>query len=252
MTNILDTLSKPLLKLRRKRLSNRIFADAGGVVQLGVFAGLKLDGNSNVSRSCLGQKVLGIYEAAVFEEIERRGPFGDAVCVGAADGFYALGLVKSGLAKRSICFEITADGREAIVRNAVENGVSDKIVVLGKADETFSQRLKANNFNAGNALVICDIEGAEFPVLSSDVLSVLDGAVLIVELHDKIMKDAASLRSALIDRIPVSYEKKVVREKPVDWRGIAALENLSDNDRGLAASEGRKVIGEWLIAAPKK
>ncbi len=252
MTHILDALSKPLLKLRRKRLSNRIFADAGGVVQRGAFAGLKLDGRSNVSRSCLGQKVLGIYEAAVFEEIELRGRFGDAVCVGAADGFYALGLVKSGLAKRAICFEITANGREAIVRNAVVNGVSEQVVVLGKADETFGQQLKAHDFVTLNALVICDIEGAEFSVLSGEVLSALDGAVLIVELHDKILKDAALLRGALIGRLPHRYEHKIVREKPIDWRGIAALENLSDNDRGLAASEGRKIIGEWLIAAPKK
>ena len=130
--------------------------------------------------------------------------------------------------------------------------MSDKVVILGKADEVFGQQLKANNFTVKNALVICDIEGAEFPVLSREVLSALEGAVLIVELHDKIMKDATSMRGELIARLPESYEHKVVGEKPIDWRGIAALEKLSDNDRGLAASEGRKVIGEWLIAAPGK
>ena len=252
MKNPVESITRALIKLRRKSLSNRIFADANGVVKRGVFAGLKLDGDSNVSRSCLGAKVLGIYEPAVFEAIEGSAPYDDAVCIGAADGYFGIGLVKSGLAKRSICFEMTELGRQAIAKNARDNGVADRVVILEKADETFGQKLKAAGFSGGRSLVICDIEGAEFPVLSREVLGAFDGALIIVELHDAIMKGAEGLRAALISRLPAGYSAKVVREKPVDWSGISELERLNDNDRALAASEGRKIIGEWLIARPAK
>lgn len=239
-----------MVKIRRKRISNQIFAACGGTVRHGAFQGLVLDGASNISRGALAAKVLGFYEPTVFAELVRHGPYGDAVCIGAADGFYAIGLVKSGLARRSICFEMTAKGRAAIALNAETNGVGDKLIILGKADETFAEQLRANDFVGENALVICDIEGAEFSVLNADVLAALRGAFLVVELHDTVMEHATNLRADLIARLPKDYSHWLAKEKPVDWAGIVELDGLHDNDRALAVSEGRKIMGEWLFARP--
>ncbi len=250
MAKLLDALTKAFVKIRRKRISNQIFAASGGTVRHGVFKGLVLDGASNISRGALAPKVLGIYEPTVFAELERHGPYGDAVCIGAADGFYAIGLVKSAWARRAICFEMTESGRAAIALNAQTNGVRDKVIVLGKADETFAGKLSAHDFAGEKALVICDIEGAEFSVLTADVLAALRGAFLVVELHDKLMLDGSEMRRDLIARLPVGYSHWLAKEIPVDWSGIVELENLHDNDRALVVSEGRKIMGEWLFALP--
>ncbi len=250
MSMLFDSLLKALVKLRRKRVSNQLFAQCGGTVRRGPFAGLMLDGDSNISRGSLAVKVLGLYETSVIAEIVKHAPFGDAICIGAADGFYALGLVKSGLAKRVICFKITRSGREAILKNARANGVQDKVVIFGIADDNLPEHLASAKFEPENAMVICDIEGAEFSVLTKGVMDSLSGALIIVELHDKLMKAGTKLRHELIARLPERYTHEVVVERPGDWSGIPQMEALSDNDRALAASEGRKIIGEWLFAKP--
>lgn len=250
MGGLLDSLERALLKQRRKRLSSAIFDKYGGVVQAGPFAGLKLDGRANISRGPLAIKLFGLYEGAVLQIIEENGPFDDVVNIGAADGYFSLGLLKAGLAKRSICFEITEEGRAAIARNAAENGVSDRMVILGVADDNVATHLNKANFKASNSLMLCDIEGAEFDVLSPIMLKAVTGALMIVELHDTITSGAGDRREKLISRLPVGYTHREIRSIPPAWSGIEDFERLNDNDRALVSSEGRKAIGEWLIAYP--
>ena len=194
---------------------------------------------------------MGQYEGVVVGKIVKSGPFNDAVCIGTADGYYAAGLLKSGLAKRVICFEITESGREAVQKNAGANGVADRVAVLGKADEKLGEHLRTAGFSAEKALVMCDIEGAEFDVLTSEVLAAQSGALLIVELQDVLMPGGTALREALIARLPAGSSPSILKERPADWSGIPELEALGSSDRALIASEGRKMIGEWLIVEPK-
>lgn len=251
MTTLIEGLEKAFVKLRRKRVSRQLFLKHGGVVQAGPFKGLSLDGEANISQGPLAVKLFGIYERVVVNQILALGPFNDVINLGAADGYFSLGLLRAGLARRSICFEMTASGRAAIARNAQRNGVADKVVILGKADENISQVLAPTGFSVERSLVLCDIEGGEFSVLSREFLQELSGAVFIVELHDRIHSGRPDQRDALIARFPANYECRVIQTVPADWAGIPDIEALSDNDRALVTSEGRRAIGEWLVATPR-
>jgi len=250
MGGLLDSLERALIKQRRKRLSSTIFEKYGGVVQAGPFAGLKLDGRSNVSRGPLAIKLFGLYESEVLAVMQAAGPFSDVVNIGAADGYFSLGLLRAGLAKRSICFETTREGRAAIARNAAENGLADRVVVLGTADDGLAGHLGAAGFDPRDALMLCDIEGAEFSVLSPAVLAALQGAVMIVELHDRVTPGSPDRRAQLVARLPAGYAHRVITSRPAQWAGIPDFESLGDNDRALVTSEGRKALGEWLVASP--
>ena len=248
--SFLSDIEKTFTKLRRKRVSGAIFDKYGGVIQRGPFEGLKLTGHANISRGPLALKLFGLYEGVVIEEIIKRQPFEDFVNIGAADGYFSLGLLKAGFAKRAICFEMSQEGRMSIIENAELNELSEYILVLGAADSKLGQRLSEANYNPANSLVICDIEGAEFSILTEQTFEYFMGATIIVELHDKILHNNTEARDRLIEYLPDGYSFSVLKSKPVDWSGITAIENLSDNDRALAMSEGRKLIGEWLIASP--
>ena len=247
MSGLLEALEKALVKSRRKRVSRALFRRHAGVIQRGPFTGLALDGEANISQGMLALKIFGLYEHVVIEKIRELGPFADVVNIGAADGYFSLGLIKAGLAQRSICFEMTEAGRAAILRNAQRNGVADRVVILGKADADIAQHLAPTGFAPQRSLVLCDIEGAEFEVLSAEFLKVLSGAVLIVELHDRIHSGKPDRRDGLIANLPAGSRHEIIKSIPAPWSGIADIEALSDNDRALVTSEGRRAIGEWLV-----
>ncbi len=247
MPSLQAALEKAFTKLRRKRISRELFHRNHGVIQRGIFKGLKLDGRSNISQGPLALKIYGLFEQEVVKKIEALGPFSDAVNIGAADGYFSLGLVKSGLAQRSICFEITETGRDAIRRNAEINGVADKVLVFGKADQDIADHLKTADYSSQRSLVLCDIEGAEFDLFTRPFFEAIRGADIIIELHDRIFMGSTQPRTELIANIPEGYTYEIIRSKPPQWSGIEDIEALSDNDRALVTSEGRKLIGEWLI-----
>lgn len=247
MASLLDALEKAFCKLRRKRISKQIFEQNKGVVQYGPFKGLKLSSGAHTSAGTLGAKTCGLYEGGVIAKIMELGPYDDVVNFGAGDGYFSVGVLMSGVAKRSICFEMDPTGREAVARNGKLNNVADRVVIHGTADDTTGAQLEKDGFVPENALVLCDIEGAEFAVLSPKLLNDLAGATLIVELHDRLMPDGAGMRQALIDRLPTGAKATILKSAPPDWRDMPEIEALNDYDRQLVSTDGRKVLGEWLI-----
>jgi len=48
------------------------------------------------------------------------------------------------------------------------------------------------------------------------------------------------------------FDVEMVQSKPKQWSDIDQITVLGDNDRALVCSEGRRVLGEWLVAIPRK
>ncbi len=71
--NIFSSIEKAFLKLRRKRVSQYIFNLNDGIVQKGLFEGLKLTDNSNISKGPLALKIYGFYEEVLINEIMEGG-----------------------------------------------------------------------------------------------------------------------------------------------------------------------------------
>lgn len=250
MKKLLNAASKAIAKQRRKSLSNEIFSRHNGEVQLGAYKGLKLQGDSNVSRGPLGLKIFGLYETQVVNEITASAPFTDLINLGAADGYMSLGPLFAGLCDRSICFEMTEEGRNAVQANAEMNGVAENVVIRGIADETLGAQLNEIGADLSKSVILCDIEGAEFDVLTEELLAALKNARIIVELHDRVMPGGLALREALIARIPEGNHARILKAEANTFNGIEELERMHDIDRSLVLSDGRKIIGEWLVIEP--
>ena len=130
-----------------------------GVVQAGPYKNMKLGDVSNVSQGPLGIKVLGLYESPVVNKISSIGSFDDLINFGAADGYMALGPLFNQSCSRSICFELTEKGREAIKRNAELNNIGNNVEIRGPADANTINNLKELEINPSKSVVLCDIEG---------------------------------------------------------------------------------------------
>ena len=248
--SLVESFEKAVVKLRRRRVSKNLFDMYDGEVQRGPFVGLKLDRKNTASKGLLALKIFGLYESVIVDAITESGPYGDLINIGACDGYFTLGLLKSGLAERSICFEVFEKRQQAIRRYAADNGLSDQVIVLGEATESIGAEIAKFEFEPERSLMICDIEGAEFELLTTSFLRQLQGSTMIVELHDRLNFGTTEKRQQLIDRLPENYQHRVIKWQPPEFDDIQELHELTDNDLALVLSEGRKVRGEWLFAWP--
>lgn len=239
-----------LLRVIREQEAADVVGNLGLTVRHGPCAGLKLLPEASWGRSDLPAKVLGTYEQPLHEFLRRNGPFAQAVCIGAADGYYGVGLVASGLARSSLCFEMSERGREVIAATAALNGVSDRIRVEGKADaQTLARCLSM--LPAKGALFIVDIEGAEYDLLTADVLSGLAGHHVLVELHPHLVSNGPALQRRLVEDAARHFQARTVRDHGRELPDIPELAHLSDDQRCIICSEARETQMEWLLLSPR-
>lgn len=241
---------RPSVPRERRRLSDVLMSEYRGTVQYGPLTGYKIPTESHWGALARPAMLLGLYEREVVSALVERAKNRDILIdVGAADGFFAVGLVASGVFRTSFAFEISASGRQIIKKSCQLNGVLDDVEIYGKFDEEFL--LNADNLDLTRAVVLIDIEGDEFSLLDSPLIHQLREAIIVVELHDFHFEDGAALKAALIDKLQVYFELSTVTTGERSLPRSDFLDELSDNERWLLCSEGRARRMEWLIASPR-
>jgi hypothetical protein len=157
---------------------------SGGRVIAGPFAGMKLAAASICS--AFFPKMLGTYErelAGVVEELCQL-RFDTIINVGAAEGYFAIGMALRCPAARVHAFECDSEGRELLLQAASDNNVASRIEVHGCCTvEALDGLLRRNP----GALIIMDVEGAEDGLLRPDLIPALPGCRILVELHESVV-----------------------------------------------------------------
>lgn len=164
----------------------------GRGVLSGPFAGMKYV-NSSLGGSYYS-RLLGTYELELFPLVERisREPFDTIVNVGAAEGYYAVGLAMRNPSARVYAFEANPDGARLIHQMAKMNGVEDRVCIGGSCDARLLSRALAGG---KRCVVVMDIEGQESAVLDPAAVPGLKGSFMLVELHDYIFPETSALLS---------------------------------------------------------
>jgi len=237
--------------LYRRRLSRKIFAQCGGIVRYGPFAGMRWLDNPHRGRSEQGGMILGLYEQEVLDNlVGAPARFRVFVDVGAADGYYAVGLLHNGRVDRSVAFESTPECRSAIARLAAENNVSDKITILGTASDHFDDMLLTHKINSYETMFLIDIEGAEFKILTERVFAFLKDSMIVVETHAHIYADPQAEMERLIKTASTTHRATTWYPGPRNPWTIKELDDFPEIDRWILCSEGRSEVQQWLRFDP--
>lgn len=250
MSSLLASIRRAIIKTHRKALARSVFRQFKGIIQRGPFAGVKLDGHANISDAAHGLKIFGLYEEPVVHHLLSQPRATTFIDVGAGDGYYPISLLSKGGFQRAFAFEATETGRAAIQRNTILNGVQDRLRIFGRAGDDFLAQLASLQADWRGTVFLIDIEGYEFQLLTKELLALTRGAKFVVELHDTLQHDT-SARTALLARLAEHWQTEVILDHARDWHDIEAIRHWHDLDRALLLSEGRKVIGEWLVATPR-
>jgi hypothetical protein len=189
-----DGIRRPLRALLMPRWQLAAFVvrqAAGRRAVAGPFRGMRIELSPLSSRHLLGY-ILGS------QELELREVIGDIIArgyrtilnIGAADGYYAVGLAIRSPAAHVEAFEALPELHPLIARTAAVNGVSDRIAIRGTCTAPLLQaRLDAAE---GPTLVLMDIEGGEVELLDPQAIPSLAKADLLVETHDAFVADATA------------------------------------------------------------
>jgi hypothetical protein len=227
----------------------RFVREHGLVVRDGPFRGMRLDASAVDRIAYLTPLLMGSYERelhAHIESIAERG-FDWIVDIGAADGYYAVGLALRSPRSRVIAYEMDWFPVRVLKANATANGVADRVEVRGECGADELRALPAD----GSLFVMCDVEGAEVELMDPVRAPRLRDATLLVELHDHAV---AGAREAVLERFSRSHRVELVTSEPRwadDYPLLAQTPGFGYIEREIASREFRGSPCAWALLTPR-
>jgi hypothetical protein len=198
-------------------------------------------------------KVVGTYELEIIPAIEAicRAGCDRIVDIGAAEGYYAVGLALRNPDAKVVGFEMNASARYYLRRLAQRNGVADRIEVRGLCNpDSLTHAMEG----ARHPAVVCDCEGAEDSLLDPARIESLRRSFVLVETHDGLSTDAGVLEGItdrLRERFEPTHEVEVIRSRDRTTDDLPNGIHLSPDEATEAMNEGRP-RAKWMFLIPRR
>ena len=217
----------------------------------GSYKNTHLEINKNWNEYDTASKFLGMYEKEVQDEIakiqkNKKNQKKYFINLGASEGYHLIGVLNKKLFNFGVAYEINANAKKILKENLVKNKISNKALILNKADKNFLEDSFPKKFNLKDCFFLIDIEGDEFKLLNRYNLNKLKKSVLIVELHDFYFSS-----KKLISKLKRIFKTKILTTGNRDLSNFEAIENLHDTEKWLLVNEGRPKKMEWIVCVPK-
>lgn len=222
-------------------INERVIARCRGSVTAGPFRGMRyLD---RAVGSALPPKLLGTYEQELhpwLEEIANAG-YGLIHVVGAAEGYYAVGLAVRIPGCRVLAYDLDPSSPRLLRRLAARNGVGDQV----RFREEFTAASLASQMDE-STLILCDIEGAEVDLLEPTHIPELLYADILVEVHDA---GAGTIENVLRERFAATHRIRRIAASPRSYHDVRGPLPAFVTRRAVeqAIDEGRKFGLTWLF-----
>jgi hypothetical protein len=221
----------------------------GRRVRSGPFVGMRYV-DASVG-SCFIPKLLGTYERELARKIGsicRRQPK-LVIDIGAAEGYYAIGLALRIAQAQVVAFELDEAGQTALRAMAQLNGVADRLTVRGRCEPA---DLAASLAGHSGAVVICDVEGYEEALLDPAEVAGLRDAIVLVETHEFVRR---GITNELRRRFAASHRIELIWQEPrsraeFPWRTLGTM-LLPASYLDWAVSEWRPERMSWLWMTPR-
>ena len=225
---------------------------AGQRVVAGPFRGMRIELSPLSSRHLLGY-ILGSQELELRDAIDAivAADYRTILNIGAADGYYTVGLAMRLPQARVEAFEALPELHPLIARTAAVNGVLDRLTIDGLCTPALlRRRLGAAD---GRALVFMDTEGAEIELLDPAAIPELARADILVETHDAFVADATA---TLIGRFQATHDiacyaarPRVLGDFPSDF--LPSLKRWFPSLAVELMNERRTGLQRWLMLTAK-
>lgn len=222
-------------------------------VLLGPFAGMRYPPTLVTGMILEGAMQVGSYEAELHDAVEGLIEADPSVVinVGAAGGYYAVGLARRLGGATVIAYETVAENRDGCRQLAEANVVADRVGLRGTCDAEEFAGLGAEAGGDTAIAVVMDCEGLELELVDPERFEWLRRASLLVELHPSIDPESGTKLAARLD---ASHECELIdaRERfSSSFHQIWTMPGLRNVDRELLVGEHRHGLQSWLWARPR-
>jgi len=216
----------------------------GNKVISGPFKGLRLP-----QKSPTKPMLLGVWEkelSFIWDSLQKPIYIID---VGAAEGYYAVGLAKKFPEKKIIAFEMSSQNKILLQNTIRENSVNN-VEVYGKCE--FSN-LNSLGLKLDNSILIMDCEGYEIELLKNFETQIFHKTQILVELHEMY---APGCTLELKKRFKHSHKIKEIKgehREINDWPSKLNFLRFIFPEKLLLLfmDEGRPYPMNWLYMSPK-
>lgn len=215
----------------------------GATVTEGPFVGMTYPAQT-VSERNLINKFLGVYEDQLHPWIKEAIGYQPhkIINIGAADGYYTVGLAMQCPQSTVIAFDTDSWARHATKALASENHI-DNVQVKSYCDTRWLEK----NVDDGTLLLV-DCEGGEEVLLDTRKAPRLAKASIIVELHEHVVPN---LKNTITERFSHTHDIRSVPDRDRSTHQHKSLEFLTQAMRQRVLSEGRSWAQTWLYLVPK-
>ena len=242
---------KRILHLHRVHLAKILFNNSAGTIAYGPFKGLVMVKKVKSVTPDFPSMYFGVYEQEILNTIQTRPEkYKNFINLGAGDGYYSLGVLFNGLFETSIAFEESNIRQKVILELAKANSLQERIKVFGRADYLSIQELPEELLE--KSLFLIDIEGGEFEILNHKTIKLLKKSIVIVELHDFLVKNGTEKLSKLKDDLLPYFNITSFTTSDRDLSKFIELNKYSDIDRWFTCIEGRGELMTWWRLDPKE
>lgn len=171
-------------------------------------------------------------------------------CIGAAEGYYAVGFAKKLPACNVYAFEMQEKYRNFLLNLSSSNNCKN-IEIHGECTTNRLNHFLSNNKES--SFVFCDIEGGEIELLNLDEVPDLKRATILVEVHEMYVKNC---EKTLIDRFKSTHSYTIIRGRERTLQDLPSKLNflrfISSPTKILSLmGEGRPYPMNWLYFEPK-
>ena len=249
LSNQHPELSKLMAERHKINLSNKIRILHNNTIAYGPFRGMKLSNHSSWGISDKGTMILGLYEKELLDEFNNiPKSYETFIDLGAADGYYGVGVLVNGLFKNSYCYELTEAGRNVILETAKINKVESKVQIRGKATNNITSEISHHELS--KSVLFIDIEGGEFELLTEPIFESFKNSIIFVEIHDFFFEDSNAKLLNLFTNSSKTHTKKIIKMGQRDLSKYPELTHWDDLDRWMLCSEGRAKLMTWIRFDP--
>lgn len=235
-----------LLEKKLSELSRKIETACGMTVQSGPFPGMQLP--KAYYLGVPASKLLGFYEAEIASSLSKIVAMGPdtIIDVGAAEGYYAVGLALSVDSAEVYAFDTNPEAQSACQKTAELNGVSDRVHICGECSPADLEALLGN---AKRPFLFLDCEGAERELLFGTSPDSLLRAHILVECHDFIDRQ---ITTDLKAKFSGSHKIVEIEQSSRDPNLSPILKSWPEFDKWLVVSEFRPETMHWLVMTPQQ
>ena len=192
--------------------------------------------------------LFGIYEQEVLNSLfDKPSTCRVIVDIGAADGYYPVGCLLSKQYDFAHAFEISALGQKCILDLAKLNNVESQIKINGEA----SHEALIDLFqNLPPSMILIDIEGAEFLLLTDEAVESMRKHFVIIEIHDFLVENGEKELIKLNNKLEKYFRISKFTTGARDLSVFSELHLYSDQDRWSICSERRQRLMWWWRLDP--